>query len=260
MKILGEHNNHVAADTFEAYLNRGNYERLEAHHRSYETICDIILSSDPAIVIAIDGPSNAGKTSLTKAIAARYERYGIPVSMIPLDFFLTDRETRNGIVQAVEDERLTIDRYSEAAWEQERYRASIARAKEIVLRSSDEASSLTIPDAYSRLTGRKDSAHAIPVQPGGIILTEGVGIHACHDDLFDIRVRVDTHYSHTLLGRVLSRELEKPDDARQPEDYLRRRYALIDAPHTNHLRAKAPEVDYVLDTSNFDAMTLYKRR
>ena len=63
-----------------------------------------------------------------------------------------------------------------------------------------------------------------------------------------------------VLSRVLSRELEKPDDAGQPEDYLRRKYALIDAPHTNHLRTKAPDVDYVLDTSNFDAMVRYKRR
>lgn len=259
-KIPGEHNNSVADDTFEAYLRRGSYERLEASHKSYETILDIVASSDPATVIAIDGPSNAGKTSLTKALVARYEAYGIPISLVPLDYFLTDRETRNGIVQDVASESLTIDGYSDVAWEQDRYRESIKRAKEIALQATEGIGVLSIDNAYNRLTGKKDSDHSIPIQAGGIILTEGVGIHAYHDDLFDIRIRVDTHHPDTLLKRVLGREREKPNNAQQPEDYLRRRYDLIDAPHTSHLRTKSPEVDYVLDTSDFEAMTLYRRR
>jgi len=259
MKIPDEHNNHVADDTFEAYLRRGHYERLNTTHSSYETICDIIALSDPATVIAIDGPSNAGKTSLTKAITAYYESHGIPVSLLPLDYFLNDRETRNRIIQAVADERMTLDDYSSVAWEQERYRASIVRAKEIALQPAKGTNSLSITRAYNRVTGRKDSTHLIPVQFGGIILTEGVGIHVYHDKLFDIRIRVDTHFPDTLLGRVLSREQEKPVQARQPEDYLRDRYNLIDAPHTKHLRTKTPEVDYVIDTSRFDAMVFYKR-
>lgn len=260
MRIPREHNNSVIDDTFEAYLRRGNYERLETTHDSYEAICDIVASSDPATVIAIDGPSNAGKTSLTRAIAAYYEGHGIPVSLIPLDYFLTDRDTRNKIVQAVAGKSMTIDGYSSVAWEQERYRASIAKAKELAMWSSEEAASLSITEAYNRLTGRKDSTHTIPVQAGGIILTEGVGIHAYHDDLFDIRIRVDTHQPDTLLGRVLRREQEKPLEAQQSEDYLRHRYDLIHAPHTSHLRTKTPEVDYVIDTSSFDAMALYRRR
>lgn len=259
-KIPGEHNNSVADDTFEAYLRRGNYERMNTSYSSYEAIADIVASSDPATVIAIDGPSNAGKTSLTKAIAAHYEACGIPVSLIPLDYFLTDRETRNRIVQAMASESLTIDGYSDVAWEQERYRESIKRAKEIALQASKAIGLVSIDNAYNRLTGRKDSSHSIPIQTGGIILTEGVGIHAHHDDLFDIRVRVDTHHPDTLLRRVLGREQEKPLGTRLPEDYLRRRYDLIDGPHTSHLRSKSPEADYVLDTSNFEAMTLYRRR
>lgn len=260
MRIPGEHNNPVADDTFEAYLKRGNYERLDTFHNSYETICDIIASSDPATVIAIDGPSNAGKTSLTKAIIAHYEGHGIPVSLIPLDHFLTNRDTRNDVIQAVADERMTIGDYSGVAWEQERYRASIVRAKELALQPSEKANSLPIMNAYNRLTGRKDSTHTIPVQFGGIILTEGVGIHAHHSDLFDIRIRVDTHRPDTLLERLLNREQEKPIELQQPDNHLRRRYDLIDAPHTSHLRTKTPEVDYVLDTSSFSAMALYRRR
>lgn len=260
MRIPGEYNNPAADDTFEAYLRRGNYERLDTFHDSYETICDIVASSDPATVIAIDGPSNAGKTSLTKAIAAYYEGHGIPVSLLPLDYFLTDRDTRNEIIKAIADENMTVHDYSGVAWEQERYRASIIRAKEIALQPSEEAKSLSVLNAYNRLTGRKDSTHSIPVHTGGIILTEGVGIHAYHDELFDIRIRVDTHHPDTLLKRVLGREREKPVEAQQPESYLRRRYDLIDAPHTSHLRTKTPEVDYVLDTSSFGAMALYRRR
>lgn len=38
------------------------------------------------------------------------------------------------------------------------------------------------------------------------------------------------------------------------------RFDTIDAPHTEYLRANSPNPHFVVDTSNFDDMLVYKHR
>lgn len=245
-------------DTLEAYLRRGRYEQLDGPHSSYDTICGRLITTDPSSIVAIDGPSNSGKTSLTRALVGFYERQGIPVSFIPLDYFLTDRPTRNGIDQVIYEGLLPIADYSAAGWEQERYRETILLAKQIAARSS-EPYALSIPDVYDRQTGTKEGTQAVIIHPGSIIVTEGVGIHAYHGEFFDNKIRVDANSNDILFKRVLERERQKPEGTpRLPDDFLRTRYEIVDAPHTDFLRANTPEADFVVDTSNFSEMLLYK--
>lgn len=244
--------------TLEAYLQRGRYERLDDLHTSYDTMCEQLITTDPSSIVAIDGPSNSGKTSLTKALVGFYERQGIPVSFIPLDYFLTDRSTRNAINQAISEGRLPIADYSEAGWEQGRYRETLLLAKQLAERSS-ESYSLSIPNVYDRRTGTKESTKSVIIHPGSIIVTEGVGIQAYHGEFFDNKIRVDANSNDILFRRVLERERQKPEVAsRLPDDFLQTRYEIVDAPHTDFLRMNTPDADFVVDTSNFSGMLLYK--
>jgi len=247
-------------DTLESYLRRGGYEQLDGHHSSYDTICERLIATDPASIVAIDGPSNSGKTSLTGSLVDFYERQGIPVSFIPLDYFLTDRATRNGINQAISEGLLPIADYSAAGWEQGRYRETLLLAKQLAACSS-ESYSLSIPNVYDRQTGTKEGTKSVIVHPGSIIVTEGVGIQAYHGEFFDSKIRVDASSNDILFRRVLERERQKPEGTpRLPDDFLRTRYEIVDAPHTDYLRMNTPDADFVVDTSNFNEMLLYKHR
>jgi hypothetical protein len=90
-------------------------------------------------------------------------------------------------------------------------------------------------------------------------VTEGVGIHAYHGEFFDNKIRVDANSNDILFRRVLERERQKPEGAsRLPDDFLQTRYEIVDAPHTDYLRMNTPDADFVVDTSNFSEMLLYK--
>jgi uridine kinase len=250
----------VQVDTLETYLRRGGYERIDATYSSYGAICEHLIDTDPGSIVAIDGPSGSGKTSLTKALVNSYERHGVPVTFIPLDYFLTDRATRSGINQAISAGRLPIADYSAAGWEQQRYRETILLIQEIV-RNGSEPYALSIPRTYDRLAGTNKSTQSVVMHPGSIIVTEGVGIQTYHGELFNTKIRVDVNDHAALLKRVLEREHQKPKEAAHlSDDFLRMRYEVVDAPHTKHLRANSPVAEFVIDTSKFDKMLLYKHQ
>jgi uridine kinase len=260
MTISPGEGNHFTynTNTLEIYLERGNYECLDEIHSSYYTICEAIAPIEASIVIAIDGPTNGGKTSLANTLVDFYTHHNIPVSLLSLDHFLTDRKTRTAITQSMAEDHFDIADYSHAAWEQDNYRASIALAKQLTMRPTPQT--LTISNSYDRLTGAKERNESIPMFPGGIIITEGVGIHTYHSDLFDVKIRVDTRESETLVRRLLQRERQKPADTlRLDEEFLLHRHNLIDAPHTAFLRDTSPNADFVVDASNFEAMLVHKQ-
>lgn len=248
-----------APGTLHEYLRNDTYEVLRSRS-SYAIICEYLRSATPGSIVAIDGPSNGGKTSLATAFTTFYESRGIPVVFIPLDYFLTDRETRKGINQAISEGFMDIANYSAAAWEQARYHETLLSIRGITAYTS-APHHLTLPDVYDRATGMKDSVQSITIRPGSIILTEGVGIHMYHEKLFDMNIRVDVHDEDILLERVLAREHQKPAGVPQLSDeFLQMRYEVVDAPHTDYLRTYTSPADFVIDTSDFDRMLLYRRR
>ena len=244
----------------ETYLGRGNYERLAGTHSSYETICDLIAKTDPATIIAVDGPSNGGKTTFTETFIDFYRTQNIPITFIPLDYFLTDRRTRSDLTAAIAEGRIGIDNYSQLAWEQERFRETIQCVKTIA-QSSQEVQEIAIPNVYNRQTGDKADTKTISVEPGAIIITEGVGIQIYHHDLFDLTVRVDTYDDKIILERLRMRELQKHDAALRLDDsFLKERLQQVDIPHTHYLRDNAPSAHFVIDTSCFEEMAVYRHR
>lgn len=246
--------------TLAEYLKYGNYEAVGIYE-SYEKVCMAIAPTDAPQVIAVDGPTNSGKSSLTTALVDHYAANGIAVASLPLDYFLTDRETRQEVFRALEAGTIEPSAYSHAAWEHGRYRTCLLAVRAILLGEMKETEEIVVPDAYNRLTGRRDEEKCIPVATGGVIVTEGVGLHAYHSDLFDIRIRTDVADDGALLNRVLARERQKPTGvSRLSDDYLEWRYNLVDGPHTAYLReASTGTAEIVVDTSQFDGVIVYKR-
>lgn len=254
----GNHIHGPQISALDAYLNRGTYEKQPELHSSYNTVCEHIATANPGSVIAIDGPSSGGKTSLTEALVNFYETQGVPVAFLSLDHFLINRQTRGNINHAIREGQLAIPDYSGVGWEQAHYLENIMLAKHLAT-TSDSPQVLHVPYTYDRQTGENNGVHSLLIHPGSIIITEGVGTHTYHGNSFDKLVRVDTHDGSLLLERVLEREHKKPQGVpRQSDDFLQMRYNIVDAPHTAYLRENAPPADYVLDTTNFDQMLLYK--
>lgn len=182
------------------------------------------------------------------------------VSRLPLDYFLLNREARNHVFEAVASGDLAISDYSQAGWNQTAYHTFLVSAKEALALPPGEARTLLIPNAYDRVTGRTEHAQFVPVYPGGVIITEGVGLHAYHSDLFDTLVRTDVRQQSVLLGRVLSREVLKPADQRLDGTYLTGRYQAVDKPHTQHLRTiTSGKANFVVDATNFGTMSVYRK-
>jgi|GEM_PF-3136477 len=248
-----------AKDTLEAYLMSGVYELSAGQFESYAKISEVIAYMDAPGVIAVDGPTSSGKTSLTQSLVEHYERQGLPVTILPLDYLLTDRDTRHIAYQSIVEGRMGVAEYSGAAWEHARYRQVLEAATDIML-SAAEPQTLIIPSTYNRSTGRSEITQPVRVYPGGIIITEGVGLHAYHGDLMDSRVRVDVRDDDALLQRIFAREQLKDPASRLAETYLQWRYTLVDLPHTAYLRsASSGCADYVVDTSDQVGMLVYKK-
>jgi uridine kinase len=238
------------------YLQRGNYRAIETC-ASYDEICELLGVASVASVVAIDGPANGGKTSLAESVKKFYRTAGRATCSIPLDYFMIARQARTRIYETIATGDLEISEYSAVGWRQDEYRETLLCAKGIIehpLRSG----AVQIPNAYDRDTGMTDETQTISVISGGVIVTEGVGLHAYHSDLFDLGIRVDAG-NDILLERVIDREQQKPPRLRLPEDFLTWRYKAVDGPHTNHLRAISPLVDLVIDTSNFSEMIVYEQ-
>jgi uridine kinase len=239
------------------YLRRGNYEIVGAC-ASYEEICKLLGTTSISSVIAIDGPSNSGKTSLAESMANFYKAQGVDACILPLDFFLVNRETRAKIHTRIADGSLDIAGYSAIAWRQDSYEAALLTIKNIINHAT-RTKSLQIHNVYNRNTGASDETQSITVGTGSIIITEGVGLHTYHADPPCMTVRVDAS-DDVLLGRVLNREKLKPSDSRMQEVFLAWRFEAVDRLHTDYLRFVSPFADFVVDTSDFNKMLVYRRR
>jgi len=241
------------------YLRHGLYDRLGVFESS-SAVCEAMSLGEGPLIIGVDGPSTGGKTSITDALVSHYQAKDIPVAVMPVDFFMTDRDVRARLTEEIKLGDLGPDEYSLQAWDHEKYNVHLHAARDIIARpAGSPTETLIIPQAYSRLTGKQDQVQAIEVSPGGVVIAEGTGIHVFHDEAFDRTVRVDVRSTQTLLERLKTREHLKPVENRLSDEYLIRRYGITDVPNTNFLRrASAGRADYVVDTTNVAELRLYK--
>lgn len=241
------------------YLRHGYYEPL-GEFRSYREICETIAPTEGRLVIGVDGPSTGGKTSISRELVRHFGRLDIPVGLLPVDHFLTERPVRTVFNVQLREGNADIRDYSLAGWDHEAYHELLEEGNRIIHLESGEPQTLLVPNAYNRLTGMRDHAEEVTFTPGGVIITEGTGIHSLHDELFDIKIRVDVKGAGTLLKRVVERERSKKDPTKRiPERVLLERYRTTDVPHTNLLRNESRgRADFVVDTTRMSAMRVYE--
>lgn len=245
-------------DELTQYLRHGSYEKVGIFPTNELMVAAFAPVTVP-ILIGVDGPSTGGKTSVTESLTAFYDAQGIAVSVLPVDFFLTNRDVRTRLNTQIRAGEMDVNDYSLEAWDHERYHTFLETAKEIAMRTSGTPECLVVPNAYNRETGLQDHTELVTIRPGSVLIAEGTGIHAIHDDILDFTVRVDVHDVGTLLDRVVKREEKKPVGKRLDTDFLLERYKTTDVPHTNFLRrASAGRADVVVDTSNLTRLTVYK--
>lgn len=243
---------------FENYLEQGSYEATGQVFGSYQEICQEIGGIVMPPVIAIDGPTTSGKSSLSQALLTHLIQHETSAASLPLDYFLSARTERSTVFKDVIGGLIDISEYSLAAWDHTRYQAYLSRLLEMTATITEPAQ-LTLTNTYDRTTGEADAPRTIQVQPGAVIVTEGVGLHAYHEPFFDIQIRTDLR-GEDILQRVLDREHQKDSSHRLPDEYLGWRLEHIDFPHSRYLRdATAGQADIVIDTSVADAMLVYKQ-
>ncbi len=247
--------------TLSTYLSDKAYTRDDgAPLTSYDAVCETIAPPGIPRVIAVDGPTTSGKTSLSDSLRRYYSQRGVPVAYLPLDYFLVDRAARTDIARDIESGKITIAEYSYAAWEQEKYREALLVACQIVRQEVAGSHELVIPNVYNRITGSKEDDQTIAITVGGIVLTEGVGLHTYHASFFDTCIRADVQDDSVLLERSLARERQKLAAIQLSDDFLRWRYNLVDGPHSEFLRASSVgRADIVVDTSELDSMVIFRK-
>lgn len=242
---------------FTTYLRVGHYKKI-GEFDTYESICAEIAPPNCPLIIGIDGPASGGKTTIAKALKHFYSEKNIPVAVLPLDLFMTEREVREKLNQKISSRVISIEEYSLKAWDHKRYRYFLEAARKIIMQKSDTKQTLTIPNTYNRKNGKHDQETTITLSPAGVLITEGTGIHALHENFFDLKIRVDVNNTQILLDRVVARENIKPSEQRLAADYLLQRYCTTDLPHALYLRkVTAGKADFVIDSSDLP-ISLYK--
>lgn len=248
---------HRSPDQVTNYLRHGIYEFVGAGSL-YEEVCSLFdIPENSGTIVGIDGPANGGKSSIAEALLEQYARKKVPTVFIPLDYFMRERSVRNELTDRIQRKKMSMFDYSLEGWDHERYRAIMDSV--IAAAHGSDKETIMVTDTYDRETGRCTKERAINVVPGSIIITEGTGLHAYHDDLLSVKIRVDVGSREDLEARLLSREQKKQVDMRLDPLFLKERYAIVDAPHTRLLRnASTGRAEYVVDTTS-ESMKVYKR-
>jgi len=241
-----------------AYVHAGNYIKI-GEFQNFESIFSQIVPPAGPYSIGIDGPASGGKTTVTDALTKYYSAKNIPVTVLPLDFFMSDRNVRSKLNNDIAQGIIPIDSYSLHGWDHPRYLQYLKMLKEIIEQKSGSIKHISIQNAYSRKSGKRDKNETRTVVPQGIVITEGTGIHLYHKELFDLSIRVDVNNTKILLNRVVSREKEKPVESQLTVDYLLERYQNTDVPHAAYLRNQTQRVaDIVIDTSTLPLVVFKK--
>ena len=241
------------------YLNTASYEVIADMVDSYENVCSIIGPLLLTTIVTVDGPTNSGKSSLSSGLITYSEQQSRPISLLPLDYFLTNRSIRSEIMSSIEAGQTSIAEYSRLAWNHNLYDHYISLAKSIIS-EADHAENIEFTNTYNRQTGAQDKTNYITVYPDGNLLLEGVGVHYYHNQSMSTAIRVDVADDLILYDRVLQRESKKARGAKLSTDYLRWRFEIVDLPHASYLRQIShANADFVVDTSTNDRMVVYKK-
>ncbi len=169
---------HLGAAPFQSFPpTHGRFERSQAiGYRAFKeanrevdraligAIGTLIAEKGTPILVAIAGPTAAGKTEIVERLREDLVRTGRTVASIEMDNFLTDRDER---------ERLGVDSLGRAAIHLERFTRSledIGRGRAIDIPRYDFVRATSSHDALGNL---KPGAAALTIEPADVVFIEG---------------------------------------------------------------------------------------
>ncbi|HEV7455106.1 MAG TPA: hypothetical protein VGO07_07655 [Candidatus Saccharimonadales bacterium] len=232
----------------------------------YPSIAEVIDSlqlitprPDEVLIIGINGPTCAGKTTFTEALVRWLVTRNIPVTQLGFDWFLYDRPIRNQLVQDISLGAKTIAQVTQTAWDVQRYGNLLRTLKTIKRGDMDGVIQLT--GLYDRALGTQTADVAFTIPFGGYVVVEGVAIlDTTNADLIDSHIRLDVDDDEILIKRAIAREGVKPPGKRLSEEYLRHRFEVMDLHHMRYLRKLSyAHNQHVVDVSNFSNIKVFSR-
>lgn len=201
-------------------------------------------------ILGIDGPTGAGKSTMTMVLQKLLLESGRAVDVISLDWFLTPPMLRKNIITLLEENRLGIHQYSATLWKIKEITDALNAIRQA---SMDQESSVVVLEGlFNREKATYDVTKAVKVQQNGVILVDGVG--AMSDDFrqyMDIGIWIDVLSDDLLLERKMGRELLKEPSRRIDPEYMRQRFWRAEHLHSNFLRATSLEkCRFVVDNTS----------
>jgi uridine kinase len=171
---------------------------------------------DQVMIVGINGPTCAGKTSFTQAVVESLASRGIPVVQVAFDWFLYGRDRRNTLVEDISSERRAIEEVTQTAWDTERYVSLLRSLKNHGLVPSQQQ--IKITGVYDRTLGTQTGEADVDLPLGGYAIVEGVGILDVENtDLIDYHIRLDVNDDEILINRAITREKNKPENKQLSE-------------------------------------------
>lgn len=219
------------------------------------------LTRTPATTrVAVSGASNSGKTYTTKALKKRIEDSGRKVAVVSLDWFLRNRDVRKLIIDAVAAGKIPLSLYQRLAWDMNRYQVFLEEFNAFLAEGNTGTFSYEIKDAYSRETGKNDQKMVIEIEPGSVVLFEGVS-SVDEDTLryFEQTILIDNENEQSIIQASLNREREKAPENQLSEDVVVRRLRAVDLPRAAHFRFfQSSLFNFKIDNTRHDHPLLFK--
>jgi len=211
------------------------------------------ISEDAKIgLIAVSGGTATGKSST----ALEVEEYlvagrGKEVVRIDLDWFLMARDDRLVLERCMKTGQKS-DGHPSITWEIDRIDDILSKIIEFKYNNATELClENELKGVYNGITGKTDkNMPPITIKKGSIVMIEGAfPLSEDNKKHFDASFFFDTSQKEAIR-RVLERERKKSPDKRQPEEWLIKRYSLINDPLAGRNKVHGLRYyDYVVETT-----------
>lgn len=252
---------HFSAYTLEDLITDYSYSQAAAFSNMHSLIDNLELPklrSGRVTIIGINGPTCAGKTTFSERLVEQLKHNNIPCIGISFEWFLLDRKKRVALVDDVAKGKTRIQDVTSAAWDISKYTSLLSRLKDMRGSPNTEAP-LHLTRLYDRESGAQMAQATLEVPYGGYIVVEGVSVLDIDDTrLVDCYIRLDVDDDSGLIDRIIKRERIKPPDKQLTEEFLKRRFDLMDKNHMRYLRKISYNHNrYIINTSNFNDMKVF---
>lgn len=216
------------------------------------------VSNSQRTLIGIDGPTGAGKTTISEGIENFLRSLHTKIVVIKLDWFLSPPESRKNIALLLQEKKIKIEEYSSITWQNERILELLNRIQSITIKKTPI--NLRLTKLYDRVTGKHNKVKNLDLTTNVLFLIEGVGIMSNEFQRFmDVGIWIDVANNDDLLDRKLKRELNKKPMYRINPNYMTERFYNAELLHSDYLRKQSIENCMFIIENSSTQIKLYEK-